>query len=154
MSKNNQKIMFFTYAKDFFNDMRIELKSERPVETYREYLNSFRQYISEQYSKSVDSVTTDFVNDRIIRKYVGWVAELNSVGTRNVRLTTLKAYVKYAASKNIDLVPLQISLSSLKHKTIHPKRHNWLDKDQILLILVSVYSMISLHMTSILIVLA
>ncbi len=135
MPKNKQKTMFFTYVRDFFNNMRIELKSERTVETYRESLNSFRKYLSEKYSKSVDSITTDFVSDQIIREYIGWVAEHNCVGTRNVRLAALKAYVKYAASKNIDLVPLQINLASLKHKTIHPKRHNWLDKDQILLIL-------------------
>jgi len=127
--------MFFTYIKDFFNDMRIELKSERTVESYRESLNSFRKYLSEQHSKNVDSITVDFVSDRIIRNYIGWVAEQNSVGTRNIRLAAIKAYVKYAASKNIDLVPLQINIATLKHKTIHPKRNNWLNKEQILLIL-------------------
>lgn len=135
MSRNNRKIMFFTYVKDFFNDMRVELKSERTVESYRESLNSFRKYLSEQHSKSVDSITLDFVNDRIIREYIAWISEHNSVGTRNVRLAALKAYVKYAASKNIDVVPLQIDIASLKHKKTHPKRNNWLDKEQILLIL-------------------
>jgi integrase/recombinase XerD len=127
--------MFFSCVRDFFNDMRIELKSERTVESYRESLNSFRKYLFEKYSKSVDSINTDFVSDQIIREYVGWVAEHNSVGTRNIRLAALKAYVKYIAFKNIDLVPLQISLASLKQKTIRPQRYNWLDKDQILLIL-------------------
>ena len=135
MSKTNQKIMFFIYVKDFFNDMRIELKSERTVESYRESLNSFRKYIFEQHSKSVDSISVDFVSDRVIREYIGWVTEQNSVGTRNIRLAAIKAYVKYAASKNIDLIPLQLGISSLKHKTIHPKRNNWLNKEQILLIL-------------------
>lgn len=136
MSRNKQqKAMFFTYVKDFFSDMRIELKSERTVETYRESLNSFRVYLLEKYSKNVDAVTFDFVTDQIIRKYIGWVAEENSVGTRNVRLATLKAYVKYAASKNIDLVPLQISIATLKNKTVRPQKHNWLNKEQVLLIL-------------------
>lgn len=135
MSRNSREIMFFSYVRDFFNDMRIELKSERTVESYRESLDSFRKYLFEKYSKSVDAITTDFVSDQIIREYIGWVARHNSVGTRNVRLAALKAYVKYIAFKNIDMVPLQISLASLKHKTIHPQKHNWLDKEQILLIL-------------------
>lgn len=136
MSRSKQrKTMFFSYVKDFFDDMRIELKSERTINTYRESLNSFRVYLREQYSKSVDAITFDFVTDQIIREYVGWVADNNSVGTRNVRLAALKAYVKYAASKDLELVPLQISLSTLKNKTVHPKKHNWLDKDQILLLL-------------------
>jgi len=92
-------------------------------------------YICEYHSKSVDSITVDFINNRLIRDYIGWVGERNSVGTRNVRLAGIKAYVKYVASKNIELVPLQISLTDLKHKTIHPKRNNWLDKEQILSVL-------------------
>lgn len=136
MSRSKQrKTMFFSYVKDFFNNMRIELKSERTVNTYRESLNSFRIYLGEQYSKSVDTITFDFVTDQIIREYVGWVAEHSSVGTRNVRLAALKAYVKYAASKDLELVPLQISISTLKNKTVRPKKHNWLDKKQILLLL-------------------
>jgi len=135
MSKNNRKIMFFAYVKDFFNNMRVELRSERTIESYKESLNSFRKYIYENYSKSVDSITVDFITDKIIRDYIGQVAVQSSVGTRNVRLAALKAYVKYVAFRNIDLVPLQINISSLKHKTIHPKRNNWLDKEQILLIL-------------------
>jgi integrase len=43
--------------------------------------------------------------------------------------------VRYISLKNIELVPLQIALSTLKHKTIHPKRNNWLNKEQVLLLL-------------------
>lgn len=135
MPKNKQKAMFFTYVKDFFDDMRAELKSERTVETYRESLNSFREYLLDKHAKKVDAVTVDFVTDKIVREYTAWVAEQSSIGTRNVRLTALKMYTKYSAQRNIELAPLQISLADLKHKTIHPKRNNWLDKDQILLLL-------------------
>jgi len=127
--------MFFVYVKDFLDDMRVELKSERTVETYRESLMSFRKYIFERYSKSVDNITTDFVTDKIIRDYIGYVSEKNSVGTRNIRLAALKAYVRYIALKNIDIVPLQISLTAIKNKKIHPKKNNWLDKEQVLLLL-------------------
>lgn len=133
--KNKQKSLFFIYVKDFLNDMRIGLKSERTIETYRETLDSFRRFLFEEHSKGVDAVTFDFVTAEIIKEYIGRVAETCSTGTRNVRLAGIKAYVKYAAQKDIELVPLQISVSNLKHKKIHPKRHNWLDKEQILLIL-------------------
>jgi site-specific recombinase XerD len=127
--------MFFKYVKDFFGDMRIELKSERTIVSYRESLNSFRKYLYEHHSKKVESITVDFVTDRVIRDYIGWVSKNNSVGTRNIRLSALKAYVKYAAMKNIELAPLSIALDSLKNKKVYPKRNNWLDKEQILLIL-------------------
>lgn len=135
MPKTKQKIMFFVYVKDFLDDMRAELKSERTVETYRESLISFRKYIFERYSKSVDNITTDFVTDKIVRDYIGYIAEKNSVGTRNIRLAALKSYVRYIALKNIDIVPLQISLTTIKNKKVHPKKNNWLNKEQVLRLL-------------------
>ena len=35
----------------------------------------------------------------------------------------------------MELVPLQISISAVKHKKTYPKRHNWLDKADIELLL-------------------
>jgi len=132
--------MFFGYVKEFLNDMRIELKSERTVESYRESLASFRQFISDQYAKDVDAITMNFVTDSIVREYISSVVKSNSIGTRNVRLSAIKAYTRYIANKNIELASLCISLTSLKSKTIHPKKHNWLDKRQVMLLLEQPYS--------------
>lgn len=135
MPRNKQETMFFIYIRDFFHDMRIERKSERTAETYRESLDSFRKYLFNQHGKHVDTITIAFVSGQLVREYIGWIAENNSIGTRNIRLSALKAYVKYAAFRDLEFVPLQIGLTSVKHKTSRPKKHNWLGKDQILLIL-------------------
>ena len=136
MSRNKiERQMFFIHVKDFFDNMRIELKSERTIATYRESLNSFRVYLTEEYGKSVDAITIDFVTDEIIRKYIGFIADTNSIGTRNIRLAAIKAYIRFMATKNIELVPLQITLSNLKNKTVRPKQNNWLSKEQVLLLL-------------------
>ena len=127
--------MFFIYTKDFFNHLRSELHSERTIETYCQSLNAFRIYLYETYSKTVDQITIDFVTEEVIREFLSSVANSNSVGTRNVRLSGIKAYLKYAATRDMELVPLQISISAVKHKKTYPKRHNWLDKADIELIL-------------------
>lgn len=127
--------MFFAYVKDFLNDMRVELKSERTTKTYRESLLSFRTYMFNHHEKGVDDITTDFVTDKIVREYIGYVTEKNSVGTRNIRLAAIKAYVRYLALKDIEMTPLQISVTDIKHKTIHPKKNNWLTKEQVMLLL-------------------
>ena len=127
--------MFFIYTKDFFNHLRSELHSERTIETYCQSLNAFRIYLYETYSKTVDQITTDFVTEEVIREFLSSVADSNSVGTRNVRLSGIKAYLKYAATRDMELVPLQISISAVKHKKTYPKRHNWLNKEDIELIL-------------------
>lgn len=127
--------LFFLYAKDFLDNLRTELLSEKTIDTYRQSLNAFRIYIFETYGKPVDKITTDFITEEVIRSFLSNEAEMNSVGTRNVRLAGIKAYLKYIATRDIELVPLQINISKMKSKKTYPKRHNWLDKSDVELIL-------------------
>ena len=64
------KSNFFIYVKDFFNDMRVELKSEKTIETYRISLNDFRSFLSIQHGKKVDMITFDYVTEEVIRTYI------------------------------------------------------------------------------------
>ncbi len=135
MSKNNTNKMFFIYTKDFLDCMRVELKSERTIQTYKESLNSFRLYLLQVHNKKVDEITFEFVTEDIVRQFTGWVAENNSVGTRNIRLSALKSYLQYASTRDIELIPLQLKVSKIKHKKTYPKKNNWLTKEQVLLLL-------------------
>ncbi len=66
MSKNKgSKCNFFIYVKDFINDMRVELKSEKTIGTYRASLNDFRNYLSVQHGKKVDMITFDYVTENV-----------------------------------------------------------------------------------------
>lgn len=130
-----QEKMFFAYTRDFFDCLRTELHSERTVDTYRQSLNAFRTYLQKTYSKGVDQITFNFVTEQVIRDFLSNIADNNSIGTRNVRLSGLKAYLKYAATRDIELAPLQISVSAMKNKRVFPKKHNWLDKEEVMLIL-------------------
>lgn len=127
-SKQKQDKMFFIYTKDFFDHLRAELHSERTIETYCQSLNAFRTYLYETHAKTVDQITIDFVTEQVVLDFLGNVSDNNSVGTRNVRLSGIKAYLKYAAARDMELVPLQIKVSAMKHKKTYPKRHNWLEK--------------------------
>lgn len=127
--------MFFIYTKDFFSHLRAELLSERTIETYCQSLNAFRIYLYVTYAKTVDQITFDFVTEQIIRDFLSSVASCNSVGTRNVRLSGIKAYLKYVATRDMEVIPLQINISAVKHKKTYPKRHNWLNKADVELLL-------------------
>ena len=133
--ERKQEKMFFIYTKGFLNHLRAELHSERTVETYCQSLNAFRIFLYDTYSKTVDQITVDFVTEEIIREFLSKVADTKSIGTRNVRLSGIKAYLKYAATRNMELVPLQISISAVKNKKTYPKRNNWLKKEDVELIL-------------------
>ena len=127
--------MFFIYVKDFLDNMRIELKSERTIQTYKESLNTFRLYMHHVYGKQVDDITFEYVTEDTIRRFTSWVAENNSIGTRNIRLSAIKSYLQYAADKDIELIPLQLKVAKIKHKKTYPKKHNWLNKEQVVLLL-------------------
>ena len=36
---------------------------------------------------------------------------------------------------NIELIPLQLKVAKIKHKKTYPKKHNWLNKEQVVLLL-------------------
>ena len=110
--------MFFIFVNDFFNTMRSELHSERTIETYRQSLNAFRFYLSETYGKGVDQISLDFVTEQMVREFLMNVADVNSIGTRNVRLSGIKAYLKYVATRDMEVIPLQIAVSAIKAKRV------------------------------------
>ncbi len=135
MSKNKTEKLFFIYTKDFLDCMRIELKSERTIQTYKQSLNSFRKYLSDIHNKKVDEITFKYVTEDVVRQFTGYVAENNSIGTRNLRLSALKSYLQYVSTKDIEIIALQLKISQIKTKKIYPKKHNWLTKEQVLLLL-------------------
>jgi integrase/recombinase XerD len=135
MSKINKQL-FFMYVKDYFDRLRSELKSERTISAYRESLNDFRKYLSCEHQQKVDKITFEYITPEVVREYISWISTGGrSLNTRNLRLTALKCYVSFCAEKYIELVPLEIKLSKIKTKTIAPKTNNWLNKEQITLIL-------------------
>lgn len=135
MSKND-KLKFFIYAKDYFDRLRLELKSEETIKTYKFALNNFRKYMKTKHNKNVDKVNFSFISLDIIRDYLAWImSEGGSLNTRNLRLMALKSYISFCAEKNIDLTSLEIKLSKIKTKVIAPKTNNWLTKEQVKLIL-------------------
>lgn len=128
--------LFFIYVKDFIEYNRLELKSGKTIESYREGLNDFRIYICDSKHLKLEKISFNDISDDIIREYLKWIIDKgNSLSTRNIRLSTLKQYIKYCASKKMELIPLEISISKIKNKKVKSKKHNWIDKTQVKLIL-------------------
>ena len=128
--------MFFAYVKDFIEFSQLELKSENTIESYRTGLNDFRKFYCTTKHKEVNKIYFNDIDDNVIREYLKWIMDnQKKPSTRNIRLTTLKQYIKYCATKKVELIPLELSISKIKSKTLRPKKHNWLSKKQVILIL-------------------
>lgn len=140
MSKNiNQQKMFFCYVRDFLfiHLDEHEHKSVNTVTSYRQGLNSFREFTKEAYGKGVDKLTFEMVTSDVVRGYLKWVVEKKSCTstTRNHRLTAIKQYMQYCSDLDISLVPGYITISKIKNITVRSKKGNWMTRDAVEVIL-------------------
>ena len=127
---------FFIHINSFIEHMKTELKSDKTIETYINGLNSFRKYLTEVLNMDIEKIIFNDINDNIIRSYLKYVMDNgSSLATRNIKLVSIKEYIRYCAHHDITLVPLQLSVSKIKTKKIIPKQHNWITKEQVELLL-------------------
>ena len=103
MSKNKREtVFFFYYVKEYIENMRIELKSQKTIETYRTGLNDLRKYFFSEHGKTVDQIAVNDVTSDTVKEYLHWLIENGcSMNTRNIRLAAIKSYLIYAASKYV-----------------------------------------------------
>lgn len=96
--------MFFIYTKGFLR--QYAYGTENGVQSrHKESLNSFRLYMLQVHNKKVDDITFEYVTEDLVRQFTSWVAENNSVGTRNIRLSAIKSYLQYANTRDIEIIP-------------------------------------------------
>lgn len=111
----------------------MDLKSVQTIETYRTGLNDFRKYLCNVRKFALNKITFDVITADLIREYLKYLNDQGkSMNTRNLRLTAIKRYISYCALNNIEIVPLELKIGKIKTKTVHPKQHNWMKKEQII----------------------
>ena len=137
MSKNKREtVFFFYYVKEYLENMRIELKSQKTIETYRTGLNDLRKYFFSEHGKTVDQIAVNDVTSDTVKEYLHWLIENGcSMNTRNIRLAAIKSYLIYAASKNMEFVTARLSIGKIRSKKVQPKTHHWLSKTQMEILL-------------------
>ena len=91
MSRNKKEtIFFFYYVKEYIENMQIELKSQKTIETYRTGLNDFRKYFFTEHGKSVDRIMVSDISADMVNEYLYWLVKNGcSINTRNIRLAAL-----------------------------------------------------------------
>lgn len=128
--------LFFFAVNDYIERLRLDLKSEKTVTTYMEGLESFRFYLCSQMKMNIEKVQFSDIDDDIIRNFLKYLIESgHSMSTRNIKLISIKGYIRYCAEKDITLLPLQLKVSKIKTKKVSPKKHNWISAVQVKLLL-------------------
>lgn len=128
--------LFFSAVNDHIERLRLDLKSEKTIITYMEGLESFRSYLCGQMKMDIENVRFSDIDDDTIRNFLKYLIESgHSLSTRNIKLISIKGYIRYCAERDITLLPLQLKVSKIKTKKVSPKKHNWISAAQVKLLL-------------------
>lgn len=124
--------LFFFAVNDYIERLRLDLKSAKTIITYMEGLQSFRSYLCDQMEMNIEKIRFCDIDDDTIRRFLKYLIESgHSLSTRNIKLISLKGYIRYCAEKDITLLPLQLKVSKIRTKKVQPKKHNWISLAQV-----------------------
>ncbi len=124
--------LFFSAVNDYIERLRLDLKSEKTVTTYIEGLESFRSYLCGQLKMNIEKIRFSDIDDDTVRNFLKYLIESgHSLSTRNIKLISIKGYIRCCAEKDITLLPLQLKVSKIKTKKVSPKKHNWISVEEL-----------------------
>ena len=113
---------FWQLARDFLHSYcpKIRRMSPKTVEAYKIGLECYITYLEETYSVIRFDVTFDNFDRQSIKGYSQWMQETKgySLKTVELRLTTLKSFLKYSSCEDISLIALYEAAKTI----IPPKR--------------------------------
>lgn len=126
---------FFVYVKDFLERYQMDLKSSKTLETYKNSLEDFKNYLIKNSNTKVEKIGFTDINDDVVREYLKHLIESGkSLSTRNIRLIAIRQYLRFCAEQDIEITSLFIKISRIKSKLVRPKKNNWLSRDDVKLL--------------------
>ena len=140
MSKNPDfSELFFSKTKDFFDLFlsRQEKRSPETVKAYRKSLTFFYEYVTVEKSINVMKFRFADCTYEFVLSYSQYLQEQQKLAnsTVNQRLAALKAYLKYVADGNIELLQIYIGIQKVPLLRISKLQRPILEKDALKLFL-------------------
>jgi len=123
-SKTQSSALFFSYTWDFLNIYlpKQEGRSPHTVESYRDSLTLFRRYLTDGLQKSLAKfMFADCTKDLLYEFRTYLEQGGNEPSTINVRMTALRAYLYYAADKDISIQSVALSVASIRPRKVAQK---------------------------------
>lgn len=107
--------LFFSLTRDYLNQALSPKGSPETVQSYTDALSIFRRYVSDERGIALNAFTFDDCTFDFVLDYRNWLLQDmgRSEQTVNHRLAALKAYLHYAASRDISLQQIQLAVSQV-----------------------------------------
>ncbi len=109
---------FWRMARVFLHDYMSVIRnlSDKSVDTYKQSLYSYLNFLLESLGIEKPHVTFESFNRDNIKKYISWMKDEKkySVKTINLRLTAVKSFLKYCAEEDIELSTFYTEVYSIR----------------------------------------
>lgn len=115
MKKN--ELHFFRLLRDFLTDYLIVKRgfSEKTVRAYRQTMNLMRDYLREENGIRFNQMNFTCFSRKTIYDFLMWLknSRNNSVATLNLRLASIKSFLKFCGEEDLELMPVCLEAESI-----------------------------------------
>ena len=126
---------FWNSASDYLNKelSNIRQKSPNTVETYRQALNKFVDYLeAEKAIRRRDICYQDF-NKNNLKNYLVYMKDSQQLSekTCNLRMTAIRSLLSYAAEESIDIMPIYVNAKTVKGLPVPQHEIEYFENNQL-----------------------
>lgn len=123
---NKESQIFYRSVRDFLTVYLPSQKAASPntIKSYKDTINIFLDYLKQEIQISLQEIEFQRITQKNVEDFLEWLEKERkySVSSRNQRLSGLKSFYKYAASKDKTLMIYYQDLQSIPKKK-QPKGH-------------------------------
>ena len=109
---------FWSIAAEFLNNYLPDIRraSVNTVESYRNCLNRYIDYLESEKSAKRKNISFKMLNRDNIKEYLSWMNKTAQLApkTCNLRLTALHSLLEYASQESTDITPICIGSATIK----------------------------------------
>jgi site-specific recombinase XerD len=89
--------------------------SDKTVETYKQSLKTYLKFLDEEKSLSNDKINFDTFSRDNVKEYISWLKAQNfSPKSINLKLTTIRSFLKYCSEEDFELRGIYNEVCSIK----------------------------------------
>lgn len=117
-NRTEDSAFFWSVAAEFLNSYLPDIRraSTNTVETYRNCLNRYIDYLESEKGTKRKSISFKMLDRESIKEYMSWMHKTAQLAPRtcNLRLTALHSLLEYASQECIDITPICVSSGTIK----------------------------------------
>lgn len=138
-NKHTNNANFWDYARSFLHDYmpKIRKLSTKSIATYKQSLNCYLNYLQTSCERNRQDVSfEDFSRDNL-KRFIKWMGEEKKYSTKtcNLRLTSIKSFLRYCSEEDITLVSVYNNACKIRGSKEEKKPILYLSKQAITTIL-------------------